>query len=174
MMNKNQDTLELKYIHEICKNDQEYKILRSALMETLVLYQWKYQNASERYKCNISNELDAALKIVKTHLKTLGQYTLCDDLTDVFEDTESKYNKKNIVMTAGKYMQKYSINKINPIMIMPTSYGRVYLRAPVGIDETRYKNIFSASMKKAFVEWCEEYPLAEAPTHFDDAFEPPM
>ncbi len=174
MTEQDHNILELKYIREICRNDQEYKILRAALMEALVLYQWKYQEATDRDKRNIGNELNSALDIVTTHLQALGQYTICEDLISVFEDTESIYNKKNIMMAVGKHMKQCSIDKMKSIKITTMFYGEVSLRVPIGIKENRYNNIFSVSMKDAFVEWCEEYPLDEAPSHFDNDFEPPI
>jgi len=173
-MNQNgKMTDELQHIViNICRNEIEVKIVMNALKEVLASYQWFYQKATNRQKRDISKQVDNALAIVQEKLMMLGQISLIEKLNDVFYEPEVGLNKDNIVTKATKGMREKCIKYTRKIQIKTPSKKKINLSLPIGISSSRYKNEFARSMKIAFIEWCEEYPLDKPPKHYDNDFEP--
>ena len=165
-------TDELEHITaNICRDDTEVKIVTSALKETLSIYQWEYQQSSDRAKRDITNELNRCLCVVKKQLKFLGQEKLIDDLEYVFEHSDAGSRKSNILTEAKRHMKDYCLNAAQSTKDPDT--GNLIFKK-VGIPSGRYKNEFAKSMETAFIEWCEQFPLNEPPAHLDIDFEPPI
>ncbi len=137
----------------ICKGDAEIEVVTQALGEALALYQWEYQEATDRAKKVITDQLYRALKIVTDHLDLIGQYTLLKDLEDAFDRETTGLNRINLLELAREHMKSKCIGTI---------------------DAKRYDRYFAPTMKRVFIEWCKLYPLNEVPEHFDMNFEPAL
>ncbi len=153
-------------ISNICKNEIEIEIIRKALNNALQIYQWEYQNTSTRKKVTLTKELNDALTVVKKNLAILGQDTLLENLDDVFGKNIETSTKSNILSIAKQDMQQYCLTTMKSF---PNNRCE-----SIAISKSRYENEFGKLMGKAFVEWCETFPLDEAPVHFDMYFEPPI
>ncbi len=155
MNQKEQTTDELEHItSNLCRGDAEIEAVTNALKEALAIYQWEYQKVTDRAKVNIEKQLNDALEVVKEHLEFLGQYTLIGDLEEVFDQPDVGLAKTNILTLIKRHMKAYCVNN--------------------GIPSKRYNNEFAKNMTTAFIEWCEVYPLDEAPEHLDLGFEPTL
>lgn len=159
----------------LCEDDTEVKVITNALNEALALYQWEYQNACYRAKRDITNQLNKALIVVKEHLNFLGQYTLIQDLEEAFEGSDAGLRISNILTLVGKYMKNCCLNATEPVKVQDEKGKSCkWTYRSVSIDKKRYENVFAKAMEKAFIEWCEVYPLDKAPDHFDNNFEPTL
>ena len=149
---KTTDTLE-NTINTFCKKDGHAEFLCSVLDETLQLYQWHYQ-ASEEVKeyRNVRNRYTVHIKTTIQLLKDIGQHTLADNVKDaLYNDKESSVYTKNKVLSQVKKHMKSRFLSVN-------------------IPSSTYDKGLVYSMEYLFKEWCEKFPLEEAPAHFDEDF----
>jgi len=138
----------------ICNDDNQVDIIRGALENALALYQWEYQKSTNRAKRDMTKELTDALKVVKSNLEFLGQRTLIEELEEVFTESDAGLRDSNILTLVNRHMKQYLFN--------------------CGMTPSIHKNKFAKYMERIFMEWCEAYPLDEAPASFDSDFEPPI
>ena len=153
---KTTDTLE-NTIRLFCKNDKDHRkdIIINILDETLQRYQWHYQDAidGKQYRdVRDSNQLhiDATIQL----LKNGGQYTLADDIKEALfnDDKTSTFTKDKVLSQAKKHMKEQFVT--------------------AGIVASTYNKDLAYPMEFIFKEWCEKFPLDEAPAHYDKDFDP--
>ncbi len=178
----------------ICKDDKEIDFIKSVLEETLSMYQWHYQTASDKPKRDVKDSAERAAKKTIKLLRDVGQNTLAEEVENVLVD-DSILTKSIILSSAKKEMKDkilfaYKVEK--KLREFETAYDKVKISSDVfeerkqkideffkvfpnyGITESTYKNNYASLLAEAFKEWCEKYPLDEAPAHFDQDFEPPF
>ncbi len=152
---EDKSTDELEYLTTVfCSSDESVDAVRCVLEGTLDRYQWHYQIASERDYRNIDKSSTAAIGIVVELLQNAGQNSLADDVADaLYNDRDtSTLTKDKVLFQVKNHMKKLLLER--------------------GMTFSVYKNNFAKQMEKTFIEWCDTYPLDEAPAHFDNEFEP--
>lgn len=141
----------------LCKDDEQVNIIREILKDTLAIYQWHYQAATDHqeYK-NARNGADLAVKKVIALLKAKGQDTLAGEVAEALQndDTASTLTKSKVLSQAKEHMKQKLFDH--------------------GMKQDKYSKKYAKYMEYSFTEWCEKYPLDEAPAHFDDSFEPTL
>ncbi len=141
----------------LCKNDKQVDIIRDALKSALAAYQWHYQITTDhqQYRNAESGATLATNKVVAL-LKAKGQDTLANEVEEALyndRDTSTLVRSK-VLSQAKKHMKEYLFD--------------------CGMEEDEHNNKYAKHMERIFMEWCEAYPLAEAPASFDSDFEPPI
>ncbi len=131
-------------------------IIKEALEDALSFYQWHYQIASDKaYRDVESSSAKAIDKVIKL-LKNAGQNSLADDVVDaLYNDRDTSTLTKDKVLSQAKKDMKI-------------------MMAKKGISKNDYSDLYNEITEKSFLEWCELYPLDEAPAHFDYNWEPPI
>lgn len=149
-------TDELEYLTEtLCDADHRVDIVRSVLESALSIYQWHYQTASGKVYRDVKDASAKAIDKVIILLKNAGQNSLADDVADaLYNDSDTSVLTKSKVISQVKVHMK--------ILLLERK-----------MSLSNYENNFAEQMKKTFIEWCDTYPLDEAPAHFDQDFEPP-
>ena len=141
----------------LCNNDNQVDIIRDALKSALTHYQWHYQSSNDHqeYK-NAKNGATLAKSKVVALLRAKGQDTLADEVIEALynDATTSTLTTNKVLSQAKEHMKKYLFG--------------------CGMTPSIHKNKFAKYMEYAFIEWCETYPLNEAPASFDSDFEPPI
>lgn len=141
----------------LCTKAKQVDIIRVVLENTLAIYQWHYQvtnNNQQNRDANSGAHL-AVVKVTKL-LRAKGENTLANDVEDTLEeDTDTAiFTRRQVLFKAKAHMKERLLDRGMPI--------------------DTYTNEFAVLIEEAFIEWCEQYPLAEAPAHFDSDFEPPI
>ncbi len=154
--NRSTDTL-AHVTTNICKNDKQVDIVRTVLEKTLSLYQWHYQTATDNQQYR--NAKSGASKSVAETIELLrnsGQDALADEVEVALHnnDATSTLTRKKVLSQAKKHMKELLLDS--------------------GLPVGEYNKYYAKHLEKAFIEWCEIYPLDEAPEHFDNSFEPPF
>ncbi len=152
---EDKSTDELEYLTTVfCSSDESVDAVRNVLESVFERYQWYYQSASERDYKNIDKSSTSAINTVVELLKAAGQNSLADNVADaLYNDRDtSTLTKDKVLFQVKNHMKKLLLER--------------------GMTFSVYKNNFAKQMEKTFIEWCETYPLDEAPVHFDNEFEP--
>ena len=140
-------------INTLCNNDKQSDIIRQVLSDTLALYQWHYQ-VTDDHQSNrdATSGADKATAKVLELLKAAGEDTLADEVeVALYRDASADtLTRRQVILLAKKYIKEQLFE--------------------VGMSYDIYKDKFSKKMERAFIEWCEEYPLEEAPASFDSDF----
>ncbi len=140
---------------DICWSDKERAIVNDTLKNTLDIYQWYYQNASNKQYRDVEYATKRAIATVVNLLEKRGDNSLAKTIKDtLYNDRKNSLLTKSKILTLAKNNIKQELSS-------------------KGISLSRFKNKFSKNMGDAFLEWCEVYPLTEAPDHFDSDWEPP-
>ncbi len=140
----------------ICWSDEERAIVNDTLKDTLSIYQWYYQNASDKQYRDVESVTRKAIDTVVDLLEKRGDSSLAQSVKDaLFNDQKNSLLTKNKVLSHAKmHIKQELLNK--------------------GVSISRFKNKFSKNMGDAFLEWCEMHPLTKAPEHFGSDWEPPI
>ena len=136
-----------------CNSKEEVKVMYEAFETALRHYQWYYQNASEKKFVTVSNQTRKAVEITLNLLRYQGHDSLIGEIEYALQDSlDDSTLTKSKILTQAKQIMKSIMTKV----IKPKLY-----------DED-----FGKRMGKAFVEYCETFPLDESPAHFDLKFDP--
>ncbi len=179
-------------IDTICKDDKEVDFIKSVLEETLSIYQWHYQTASNKPKRDVGASAERAVERTIKLLRDIGQNTLAEEVENVLVD-DSILTKSIILSSAKKEMKDkillvYKVEKKLREFEIAYDKGKIsndvfeerkqkidqFLKTSsnYGITESTYKNNYASLLAEAFKEWCKKYPLDKAPASFDQNFEP--
>lgn len=137
----------------LCKDNGQVDIIRSVLKDTLAVYQWHYQTATDHQQHrDAKNGADLAVTKVIALLRSKGQDTLADEVAEALQndDVASTLTKGKVLSQAKEHMKQKLLSS--------------------GMKPWKYSKEFTKYMEHAFIEWCEKYPLDEAPAHFDNDF----
>ena len=154
MNNKTTDALE-NIITNICRDDRCIDAIREILKQTLDLYQWSYQTATDHQTYeNASNGANLAVSHTIQLLRNIGENSLADDVEEVLsENNEDSFLTKDKVFKQAKDHMKSELLSRR-------------------MKEWIYKRDYGKNMGEAFIELCDKYPLTEAPVHLGRDFEP--
>ena len=141
-----------------CKNNEEKKLILSVMQQILDCYQWNYQNASDKIYRNVYKTNMKAIKLTIALLIDRGDNSLAEQVKYRLSE---EVNSKSSMFTKSKILS--FVKKDMKDIILARNI----------INESVYKNTYSARMEEAFLEQCKEHPLTEVPEHFDSDFEPP-
>ncbi len=141
----------------LCEKDVQVDCVRAALKSALAVYQWHYQiNNDHQEYVNAESGATLATNKVVALLKAKGQDTLADEVAEaLYNDAKtSTLTRSRVLSQANRHMKEYLFS--------------------CGMTPSIHKNKYAKHMKRIFIEWCELYPLDEAPASFDSDFEPPI
>ena len=192
-MKKEKSTYSLDSIVDtVCKDDKEADFIRRILAETLSIYQWHYQTASDKPQRDVENSAVIAVKKTIKLLQDIGQNTLAEEVESVLVDnsilrkgtilSNAKNHMKDKILIRDKLEKKlleietaYDKGKISKDAFKEKKqkiekYFNIYPN--YGITASTYKNNYAMMLSEAFIEWCKKYPLKKAPDHLDFDFDP--
>ncbi len=150
-------TDELAYLtNAFCSSDESVDAIRSVLESALGVYQWHYQVASDKQYDSTQKSSARVIAATIELLKNAGQDSLADEVADaLYNDIDtSTLTKAKVLSQVKKHMKKLLLKR--------------------GMPEYIYNNNFARQMESTFIEWCDTYPLDEAPAHYNKDFEPPI
>ena len=136
----------------LCRDDAEVQVVHLAFKHVLH-YQWAYQSASSRQFRDVKESNKRCVEQVLEMLNDQGQGSVSEQLEHVFyHSMDESTLTKSKVLTKVKQIMKVEVLKCS------------------SITESRYNNDFAQLMKEAFLEYCNEFPLTEAPFEYDTIF----
>ena len=124
-------------IDTLCKNDKEVDIIKTALLNAVSVYQWKYQNADDKRYRDVYNSAQLNISKAAKLMRSVGDNQLAEKL-----EKKLKYmtlTKNDVLEDATELMKNELLDN--------------------GMTKRKHKDKFSNFLKLAFIEWCEEYKL---------------
>jgi len=184
-------------LNSTCKNDEQRQVVEQAFKHALDIYQWYYQNADSRPYRDVEKPIVKYTKKVVQRLREIGNQTLADEVEYVLynDDKTSILTTKKILSQAKDSMKNELLAKENMQENMKTLEkefkegkrtkeeietarnkfkSNLKLLPDHGITKSVFNNEFAKILGDAFVEWCEEHHLNEAPDHYNFGFEPSL